>query len=223
MTGLTNGTAYTFTLKAVDASGNKSAGTTVVSTPADTTHPAKVTGLNGTPGDGQVSLSWTDPADGDLASIEITWTGGGNVSVAKGTQTKTITGLNNGTAYTFTVKAVDSSGNKSAGITSAAITPQVPPTGTVTIRFTGLPQEENITLTGADTALSWIAETSLTASVEGSFTAYRWFLDGVIQGEDGSTLTLSAGNMGIREHTLTVFVTKDGVEYAKRVIFTVAP
>jgi hypothetical protein len=53
----------------------------------DTTAPADVGGLAGTPGDGQATLTWTDPTDGDLDHIEITWASGGDtpVSVSKGT------------------------------------------------------------------------------------------------------------------------------------------
>jgi chitodextrinase len=132
-TGLTNGTAYTFTVKAVDTAGNRNTGTTVTKTPVagtpDTTPPANVTGLAGTPGNGQVVLSWTDPADGDLDHIEVTWTPSGTTpqTVAKGTGTYTATGLTNGTAYTFTVKAVDTAENRNAG-TPVLNTPVAPGT-----------------------------------------------------------------------------------------------
>jgi hypothetical protein len=59
-------------------------------------------------------------------------------------------------------------------------------------------------------------------SVSGSFSAYRWALDNaILTGETGSSLTLYAGNLAVRQHTLTVFVIQGGVEYAKRVTFTV--
>jgi predicted phage tail protein len=92
-TGLTNGTAYTFTVKAVDTTGNKNTGAGIQKTPVagtpDTTPPANVTGLAGTPGDQQVVLSWTDPADGDLDHIEVTWPPDGTTpqTVNKGIQT----------------------------------------------------------------------------------------------------------------------------------------
>jgi hypothetical protein len=76
--------------------------------------PAEVTNLTGVAGNGELTLNWTDPADADFDHIEITWIGGagGSVEVVKAAQRETITGLVNNTAYTFTVKTVDDSGNK---------------------------------------------------------------------------------------------------------------
>jgi hypothetical protein len=186
--------------------------------------PADVSGLGGTAGNGQVALNWTDPTDTDLDHIEITWTPDGitPVSVTKGTQIKTITGLTNGISYIFTIKAVDAVGNKSAGISSTGLKP-LAPTGVITVDFTGLPQDDNITLAGVQD-LSWAADTTLTVTVSETFDAYRWDLDGVtLVGETTSSLTLHAGELSVKQHTLTVFVTKDSVEYTKRVTFTVAP
>jgi hypothetical protein len=80
--------------------------------------------LTASAGIGAVTLTWTDPADDDLDHIEITWTGG-SVTVEKSivvnrSNSKTIAGLTDGTEYTFTVKAVDSSGNESQGETASA-------------------------------------------------------------------------------------------------------
>jgi chitodextrinase len=123
-TGLANDIEYTFTLKTVDTSDNKSAGEPIAATPQDTTPPAVVTGLAATPGNGQATLTWTAPADADFDHVEIT---GGTepITVAKGTQSRIITGLENGTRYTFTVIAVDASGNKSGGAT-IPVTPEAP-------------------------------------------------------------------------------------------------
>jgi uncharacterized Fe-S center protein/chitodextrinase len=130
---LTNGTAYTFNLKTADKSGNKSAGvnsaayTPLAANPDDHTPPAEVTNTNGTPENGQITLTWTDPADNDFNKVEITYTPGDvTVEVGKGAQTATITGLVNDTEYNFTLKTVDLSGNKSAGISAGSLTPAAP-------------------------------------------------------------------------------------------------
>jgi hypothetical protein len=98
----------------------------------DTTPPAEVTGLSAVAGHQQVTLSWTAPADSDFARVEITHnqSGGGTAkTVNKGTNSYTWTSLTNGTAYTFTVKTVDSTGNKSAGTTKAATPANYSPSG----------------------------------------------------------------------------------------------
>ena len=131
--GLTNGTAYTFTVRTIDKALNKSAGASTAAAvkPVDTsdkTPPAEVTALNAVAGDGKVSLSWTNPADEDLYQVEITADpAAGALSHAVYLSAKksenmsfTAEGLTNGTAYTFTVKTIDKSLNKSAGTSTAA-------------------------------------------------------------------------------------------------------
>ncbi|MDR2617679.1 MAG: DUF4998 domain-containing protein, partial [Treponema sp.] len=113
---LTNGTAYTFTLKTVDRNGNRSTGVSIPATPTNTMPPARVTGLTATPDSGQITLSRIDPAAAGLDYIEITWGGGSCVTVPKSdavdqANSKTIAGLTNGTTYTFTVTAVDTAEN----------------------------------------------------------------------------------------------------------------
>jgi hypothetical protein len=224
--GLAAGT-YTAVVTVRGGSGI-SADFTVSFTVNDITPPAGVSGLTGSPGDGEVSLTWTDPAEADLDHIEITWSPGGTTpqSAAKSiavdrVNSKTITGLANGTAYTFTVTAVDAAGNRSGGVPSAALTPQAP-TGVIKVEFTGLPQDETIILNGVND-LSWSANTALNVSVSESFDAYRWDLDGLERSKTTAALTLNAAGLLVKKHTLTVFVKKNGVEYAKILTFTVTP
>lgn len=91
-------------------------------TMADTTPPAEVSGLGSKSGNGEVTITWTDPKVTDLDHIEVTWEPGGSTTqiVAKGTQTYTATNLTNKTEYTFTVKSVDRTGNKSDGVSVRA-------------------------------------------------------------------------------------------------------
>jgi uncharacterized repeat protein (TIGR02543 family) len=99
------------------------------------------------------------------------------------------------------------------------------PTGTITVTFTGLPEDENIDLSD-DQVLSWRNNDPLEVNVSGDYSAYRLALDGppvIASGVPPYTLTLYAGDLSVKQHTLTVFVTKSGVEYTKRVTFTVIP
>ena len=138
MTGLTNGSAYTFTIQAENAVGKGPAVQTTPVTPSSSV-PAAPTGVRAsTPtDDGSVQLSWTSSSDGDQA-VSYTVT-----NVATGTTTTGITGttatiqsvVTDATAftsppssYTFTVTAVDAGGRVSpASAPSAAVTPYLAP------------------------------------------------------------------------------------------------
>ncbi len=90
----------------------------------DTIPPAEVTSLNGVPGDGQVTLNWIDPSENDFKEVEITYSlNSAAINVVKGEQTILVSGLTNDTPYSFTLKTVDESGNKSNGLTSSPFTP----------------------------------------------------------------------------------------------------
>ncbi|GHU15795.1 hypothetical protein FACS1894163_03830 [Spirochaetia bacterium] len=162
ITGLTNGTEYTFTVKIMDTIGKTSPGKTKTAIPADTTAPAEVSNLEAASGNARVTLTWTDPADGDFANVEITFSPAAvgvtqPITVTPGTQTRAITGLTNGTEYTFTVKTVDTRGNKSSGKTITAIL-DAPFTGTELGLYIGAatsPQANTGTLA---LALDWLRE-----------------------------------------------------------------
>jgi hypothetical protein len=123
-TGLAGGVTYTFTVTAVDHSGNKSPGVSVTGTPLDTTPPGPVTSLQGKPDDECVVLTWKDPGDADLDYIQIDY-GMAPQQTGKGNGTYTWNNLTNGAAYTFTVKAVDLAGNRSAPVTIGPVIPHI--------------------------------------------------------------------------------------------------
>jgi hypothetical protein len=129
-TGLTNGTKYYFTVKAVNAVGSSAASNEASATPA--TVPGAPTGLGATAGNTTVALSWSAPLSNGGSAItgynvfEGTSPGGEagtpvNSSLISGT-TYTATGLTNGTKYYFTVKAVNAVGS-SAASNEASATP----------------------------------------------------------------------------------------------------
>jgi hypothetical protein len=120
ITGLTAGTSYTVSVVAEDASGNAASAVSVSATPTDDEAPGEVGSLAHTAGNGQVTLTWQDPADADLAAVRLSWQPDDGEAQPKevlpGTETATITGLDSGTIYLVTVRTVDDSGNVSDGI-----------------------------------------------------------------------------------------------------------
>ncbi len=123
--GLTNGTAYTFTVTATNAIGTSSdsAASTAV-TPA--TVPGAPTGVSAIAGNGQASVSWTPPTNGGSAITEYTVTASdGQTATTTGATTATVTGLPNGIACTFTVTATNVAGTSPD---SAAAIPVIPST-----------------------------------------------------------------------------------------------
>jgi alpha-tubulin suppressor-like RCC1 family protein len=112
------------------------AGRTVTAIAAGNSHtsaisaaaPQQPTGVSGVADDGRVAVSWAAPADDGGAVIEeyaATATPGGATCTAS-TTSCTVTGLANGTAYTFTVTARNAFGVSAPSGPSVAVTPQAP-------------------------------------------------------------------------------------------------
>ncbi len=134
VTGLTNGTAYYFTVAAVNTSGASAVSNEASATPsASLGVPAAPTGLTAAGGSNQVSLSWTAVSGATSYNIyEATASGAeGSTPIVTGVTASsyTATGLTNGTAYFFTVAAVNSYGT-SATSSEASATPVTSVTGT---------------------------------------------------------------------------------------------
>ena len=129
VTGLTNGTAYTFTVTATNAAGNGPASN--ASTPVTpAAAPGAPTAVTATAGNAQALVSFTPPASNGSAITGYTVTsnssGGaaGTDANARSTSTAhTVTGLTNGIAYTFTVTATNVAGT---GLPSGASNPVTP-------------------------------------------------------------------------------------------------
>jgi hypothetical protein len=129
VSGLTSGTAYTFTVTATNIVGTSAAsGSTTPVTPiASITIPNAPTGITATASNGQATINWTAPSDGGspITSYTVTSSPGGlTATTANGTTTTAIIqGLSNGTAYTFTVRATNAVGPSAASNPTTAVTP----------------------------------------------------------------------------------------------------
>jgi putative cell wall-binding protein len=199
VTGLTNGTAYTFTVHATNDTGNgpESAPTNAVTPTASTsTTPGAPTGVTASPGDTTAAVAWSAPASNGgsaITSYVVTASPGGRTATSTGT-TATVTGLSNGTAYTFTVKATNANGTGPASSASAAITVGAP----------GAPTGVSATAGDRRATVSWTAPASNGASIS-SYT--------VTSSPEGRTATVagtvrSATVTGLTNGTAYTFTVK---------------
>jgi hypothetical protein len=160
ITGLANGTSYTIYVTATNSAGQGARSATTSARPAGV--PGQVTGLSTTAGNGQVLLAWQPVTDAGVTGyrVEISPPPAGQQQIRQvGLATSdTMTGLTNGTTYTFAVMAVNAEGDGpwSLGVAAtpfgkptapAAPTATATAAGTVTVSWAP-PQNNGTTVTG---------------------------------------------------------------------------
>ncbi|MCG7408675.1 S-layer homology domain-containing protein [Paenibacillus sp. ACRRX] len=120
---LINGTTYYFVVRAATAGGDGPASFEASAVPS--TIPAAPTDVTAVAGDGQATVRWKAPIDdGGSPIVSYVLTAQpGNVVVNVKTTTAAVTNLTNGTAYTFTVRAINANGNGIASLPSPTVTP----------------------------------------------------------------------------------------------------
>ena len=124
-TGLTNGTKYFYVVSAYNSAGQSANSTEVNATPV-LPPPAAPLGLAATPGNAQVSLTWTASASASSYHVRRSMTSGAETQISAPTSTNfTDTGLTNGTKYFYDVSAVNS-GGESANSPEVSATPVAP-------------------------------------------------------------------------------------------------
>ncbi len=128
--GLTPGTSYTFTVKGANVNGNgPESGHSNAVTPQGASAPTAPTNVSVVPAGGEAEVDWSAPNDDGGSAITaytVTPSTGGNagtpVSVGASATSATVTGLTNGTSYTFKVTATNAIGSTDSPATSA-VTP----------------------------------------------------------------------------------------------------
>ena len=122
---LVNGTAYAYTVLAIDAAGNTSPVSSATATPADTTPPSTPLALAATPGNAQVSLTWTASTDNVAVTGYRVYRDDALIA-SPSTPYYSDTAVTNTVTYAYRVVAVDSSGNTSAATPAVSATPVAP-------------------------------------------------------------------------------------------------
>ncbi|MER6581648.1 glycosyl hydrolase family 18 protein [Nonomuraea sp. NPDC001023] len=120
-TGLTANTAYSYTVRARDAAGNRSANSNQISATTtgggggdDKTPPSVPGNLRSTGvSNNSVALAWNASTDNVAVTGYEVYRGGTLITTVTGT-TYNDTGLTANTSYTYTVRARDAAGNRSA-------------------------------------------------------------------------------------------------------------
>ncbi|GAA2597070.1 hypothetical protein GCM10010435_90450 [Winogradskya consettensis] len=141
VSGLTNGTAYTFEVTATNDVGDSvKAGVSAVAVPVDKPDAPMVTAVE--PGAGKVLVKWTAPVDFGGSAITgykvqafdgATPVSGGTCAATAPTLECEVSGLTNGTAYTFEVTATNDVGDSvKAGVSAVAVPVDKPQAPTVT-------------------------------------------------------------------------------------------
>lgn len=147
---------YTVTVSAVG--GTTTAGTYTVNAPPPPPPaplvPGAPTGVTATAGDAIATLTWQAPASRGtypVTSYQVESVPGGQSCLAS-SLTCEITGLTNGTTYTFRARALSGAGWGAWSSPSNAVTPEAPtPPPTPTIVITGTREGRKVNVTGSTT------------------------------------------------------------------------
>ncbi len=202
--GLTNGTEYTFEVRAVNVVGGSEPATATTTPAVQPTVPSVPQSLAATPGDGEVVLTWQAPAsNGGSAVTEYEYRHAEGASVpdetawqSAGTSlTATVDSLTNGTEYAFEVRAVNAEGEGEAA--TATATPVTVP---------GLPQSLAATPGDGEVVLTWQAPASNGGS---AVTGYEYR-----HAEGASVPDETAWQSAGTSLTATVDSLTNGTEYA---------
>jgi len=194
VTGLTNGTAYTFTVTAtnkIGTSASSSASSAV--TPLD--FPGAPTSVAAVSGNTQATVNFSAPASNGGSPITgyTVTSSPGNITASGSASPITVTGLTNGTSYTFTVTAANIVGNSVASSASSPVVPATVPGAPTVVTASGGNTQATVSFTApASNGGSAITGYTVTSS-PGNITATG----------SGSPITIT-GLTNLTSYTFTV-------------------
>jgi hypothetical protein len=206
ITSLSNGTSYTYRIAAITEWGRARFSDSVTVIPATT--PGAPTSVVGVRGNQSVDLTWTAPvSNGGHAISDYTIeyrAGSGSWNTfahsASSATSITVTGLTNGTSYTFRVSSVTDMGSSAASTVSGSVTPLGTPAA---------PTSFSATYGNTNSALTWTAPSDNGGSVITDYTI-EYSSNG---GSSWSTFSHSASTAT----SITITGLTNGVAYSYRV------
>lgn len=207
LAGLRNGVTYTFTVTATNALG-----TGFASSPSNAVVPATApdapTNVTATPGDQSASVQWTAPFDEGrpITRYTVTSSPGGVTATVNGNPpatSATVSGLTNGTAYTFTVTATNAIGTGPASSPSNAVVPLAPPAP----QAPGAPTGVAASAGPGYAVVNWTAPSSSGGSAISSYVVTASSAtpaNGTSVTTDGNTTSAIVGGLGSGTYTFSV-------------------
>jgi rhamnogalacturonan endolyase len=182
-TTATNGTTYYYVVQSVNSTGTsansaQSAGV-APSSAGPTSPPAAPSGLVATPGNGQVSLSWTAPAQANYYTVQrsVLYNNGGTILSGSVTAAETYNNLGtialtntttgttytdfsptNGSTYAYTVTAANASGTGGTSTAANAVPLAAAPTATPVLTVTPGTGQATLNWTPVPGAVGYVIE-----------------------------------------------------------------
>jgi uncharacterized protein (TIGR02145 family) len=197
VSGLTNGTAYTFTVIATNANG-PSLPSSASNSVTPSTLPGAPTIGTATKGNAQASVAFIPGSTGGSPIIVYTVTSTPGNFIGTGTASPiTVSGLTNGSAYTFTVIATNANGNSAASAASNSVTPSAVPGAPTIGTATAGTAKATITFTApvsdGGSAITGYTVTSIPGTFTGTGSASPITVTGLTNGT-AYTFTVTATN-----------------------------